>query len=132
MFNTFKNDAMNNDKRNYPRVNIRGEANIRLAGIVRNGTLMNLSPAGIQIECRHQLVEQLAKFKSEAGLFPDFELEFTLPTRGRNCRKIKSTCTVSYCRRQRQDSYHLGLNFLSLAKQDEKQVSEYLNHSQAA
>jgi len=123
---------MNNEKRNFPRVDLSGEANIRLAGIVRNGTLMNLSPAGIQIECRHQLIEQLTKFKSEAGLFPDFELEFNLPARGSTARKIKSTCTVSYCRRQRQDSYHLGLNFQSLAEQDEKQLSEYLSHPVAA
>ncbi|MEX0965582.1 MAG: PilZ domain-containing protein [Pseudohongiellaceae bacterium] len=123
---------MNNEKRNFPRVDIRGEANIRLAGIVRNGKLMNLTPAGIQIECRHQLIEQLTKFKSAAGLFPDFELEFNLPALGRSARKIKSTCTVSYCRRQRQDSYHLGLNFQALAEQDEKQLSEYLTHPVAA
>ena len=123
---------MSNEKRNFPRVDLCGEANIRLAGIVRNGTLMNLTPAGIQLECRHQLIEQLAKLKSDAGLFPDFELEFSLPTRGRSSRKIKSTCTVSFCRRQRQDSYHLGLNFQSLAEQDEKQLSEYLSHSVAA
>lgn len=123
---------MNNEKRNYPRVDLRGEANIRLAGIVRNGTLMALTPSGIQLECRHQLIEQLTKFKSEAGLFPDFELEFSLPAEGRCARKIKSTCTVSYCRRQRQDSYHLGVNFQALAEQDEKQLNEYLNHSAAA
>lgn len=123
---------MNNDKRNFPRVDLSGEANIRLAGIVRNGTLLNLCPAGIQIECRHKLIEQLSKFKSDAGLYPDFELEFSLPSQGRSTRKIKSTCTVSFCRRQRQDSYHLGLNFESLAEQDEKQLSEYLNHSAAA
>tara|TARA_B110000858_G_C17810153_1_gene480716 strand:- start:11452 stop:11823 length:372 start_codon:yes stop_codon:yes gene_type:complete len=123
---------MNNEKRNYPRVNLRGEANIRLAGIVRNGTLMNLSPSGIELECRHQLIEQLTKFKSEEGLFPDFELEFSLPAQGRCTRKIKSTCTVSYCRRQRQDSYHLGVNFQSLAEQDEKKLSEYLSDPIAA
>ncbi len=123
---------MNNEKRNYPRVDLSGEANIRLAGIVRNGTLMNLSPAGIELECRHKLIEQLSKFKSEAGLFPDFELEFSLPAQGRNTRKIKSTCTVSFCRRQRQDSYHLGVNFQALAEQDEKQLIEYLSHSVAA
>jgi hypothetical protein len=123
---------MNNEKRNYPRVDLRGEANIRLAGIVRNGTLMNLSPSGIQLECRHQLIEQLTKFKSEAGLFPDFELEFNLPAQGSCTRKIKSTCTVSYCRRQRQDSYHLGVNFQALAEQDEKQLTEYLSDPIAA
>ena len=123
---------MNNEKRNYPRVDLCGEANIRLAGIVRNGTLMNLCPAGIEIECRHQLVEQLRKFKSEAGLFPDFELEFSLPAQGNCTRKIKSTCTVSSCRRQRQDSYHLRLSFRALAAQDEKQLSEYLSHQVAA
>jgi PilZ domain len=123
---------MNNEKRNYPRVGLRGEANIRLAGIVRNGTLMNLCPAGIQIECRHKLVEQLSKFKSESGLFPDFELEFSLPAPDNSSRKIKSTCTVSYCRRQRQDSYHLGLSFRALAEQDEKQLSEYISQPVAA
>ncbi|GJM12438.1 MAG: hypothetical protein DHS20C12_08410 [Pseudohongiella sp.] len=123
---------MNNEKRNYPRVSLHGEANIRLAGIVRNGTLMNLTPSGIQLECRHQLIEQLSKYKSEAGLFPDFELEFSLPAQGSSTRKIKSTCTVSYCRRQRQDSYHLGVNFQALAEQDEKQLSEYLSDPIAA
>jgi hypothetical protein len=108
------------------------EANIRLAGIVRNGTLVNLCHAGIEIECPHQLVEQLRKFKSEAGLFPDFELEFSLPAQGSCTGKIKSTCTVSYCRRQRQNSYHLGLNFGALAAQDEKQLSAYLSHQIAA
>ena len=93
---------------------------------------MNLSPSGIELECRHQLIEQLSKSKSNAGLYPDFELEFALPVSGKSCKKIKSTCTVSYCRRQRQDSYHLGLNFIGLAEQDERQVSEYLNHSIAA
>ena len=123
---------MNNEKRNYPRVDLRGEANIRLAGIVRNGTLMNLSPSGIELECRHQLIVQLTKFKSEAGLFPDVELEFSLPAQGSYTRKIKSTCTVSFCRRQRQDCYHLGVNFQALAEQDEKQLSEYLSDPIAA
>lgn len=123
---------MNNEKRNYPRVDLCGEANIHLDGIVRNGTLMNLTPSGIQLECRHQLIEQLTKFKSEAGLFPDFELEFSLPAQGRCTRKIKSTCTVSFCRRQRQDSYHLGVNFQALAEQDEKQLTEYLSDPIAA
>ena len=54
------------------RLDSRGEAIIRLADIVWNGILMNLSPAGIQIESRHQLIKQLTKFSLEAGFFPDF------------------------------------------------------------
>ena len=123
---------MNSERRKYPRVSLQGEANIFLAGILRNGTLMNLSPSGIQLECRHQLIEQLATFKSEAGLFPNFELEFTLPTEGRSKKTIKSICNVSYCRRQCRDSYHLGLNFITLDEIDEKQVDEYIHHSVAA
>jgi hypothetical protein len=123
---------MNNEIRNYSRVDLCGEANIRLAGIVRNTTVMSLYSAGIEIECSRQLVEQLRKFKSEAGLFSEFELEFSLPAQGSCTRKIKSICTVFYCRRQRQDSYHLGLNFGALAAQDEKQLSEYLSHQIAA
>ena len=99
---------------------------------MRNRTLVNLCPAGTEIECRHQLVEQLRKLKSEAGLFSDFELEFSLPAQSSCTRKIKSTCTVSYCRRQGQDSYQLGLNFAALAAQDEKQLSKYLSHQIAA
>ncbi len=143
---------MSNERRKYPRIDLGGEASILLCGSVRNGTLMNLSPSGIQIECQHQLVEQLSKAKSDAGLYPDFELEFTLPVedsqaqqeaaersrkkakadRDREKKTIKSTCNVSYCRRQRQDSYHLGLNFISLTEQDEKKLSDYLSHSAAA
>ncbi|NQV69669.1 MAG: PilZ domain-containing protein [Pseudohongiella sp.] len=115
------------ERRNHPRIDLQGEANILLAGVVRNGTLMNLSPSGLQIECRHQLIEQLNQFKSNAGLFPDFELEFTLPSSDQSGKKIKSTCNVSYCRRQRQDSYHLGLNFVSLDERGEIEVAEYLN-----
>lgn len=123
---------MNSERRKYPRVAIGGEVNIRIAGVVRNGTLLNLSPSGIQIECRHRLIEQLARFKTAAGLYPDFELEFTLSVSGHAKQTIKSPCNVFICRRLRQDSYHLGLNFITLSAQDEKNVSDYINHSQAA
>ena len=101
---------MNNERRKYPRVTVVGQANILLSGVVRNGTLMKLSPSGIQIECRRQLAEQLANSKSDSGLFPEFELEFALPDSGGNkkhkrARKtITTNCQVSNCRRQRQDS----------------------------
>ncbi|MEQ8955211.1 MAG: PilZ domain-containing protein [Gammaproteobacteria bacterium] len=121
---------MNNERRSFPRVELAGEANILLAGVVRNGTLTNLSPAGIQIECRHQLIEQLNKVKSSSGLYPDFELEFTLPADGKSV--VKSTCNVSYCRRLKQDCYHLGLNFVELSEAAEQKVSEYIHHSAAA
>lgn len=123
---------MSKARRKYPQVEASGEANILLAGVVRNGSLTNVSPSGIQIECRHQLIEQLASFKSEAGLFPDFEMEFTLPASNRKCKTIRSTCTVSYCRRLRQDRYHLGLSFLEIDEQGERCVSEYIHHSAAA
>ncbi|NKB35408.1 MAG: hypothetical protein GKR91_20095 [Pseudomonadales bacterium] len=122
---------MNSERRKYPRVEIGGEVNIQIAGVIRNGSLINVSPAGIQIECRHQLIEQLAKFKSEAGLYPDFELEFAVPNskkRDKNGKPIKSTCNVSNCRRLSQDIYHLGLNFVSLSEKDEQKVSDYIDH----
>ena len=123
---------MSNERRSFPRVELAGEANILLAGVVRNGTLTNLSPSGIQIECRHQLIEQLNKVKSSSGLYPDFELEFTLPAAPQDKAVVKSTCTVSYCRRLKQDCYHLGLNFVELSATAEQQVSEYIHHSAAA
>ena len=129
---------MSFERRKYPRVSVEGEANILLAGEVGSGTLMKLSPSGIQIECHRQLVEQLSHTKSDTGLYPEFELEFVLPDCGKkkNARKdrepIKSTCHVSFCRRQRQDSYHLGLVFVSLNENDEKKVTDYINHAVAA
>ena len=123
---------MNNERRKYPRVSLGGEVSILLSGVVRNGSLLNLSPSGIQIECRHQLIDQLSEAKSAAGLYPEFELEFELPDSGKKAKAIKSTCNVSYCRRQRQDSYHLGLNFIELTEQDEKKVSDYISHTAAA
>lgn len=118
--------TVNQERRSHPRVDLQGEANILLAGVVKNGTMTNLSQSGVQLECPHQMIEQLSKFKSNAGVFPDFELEFALPSDTSN-KKIKSTCNVSYCRRQRQDSYLLGLTFISLDEQDEHQLAEFVN-----
>ncbi|MDD9889283.1 MAG: PilZ domain-containing protein [Gammaproteobacteria bacterium] len=105
---------MNNERRKYPRVEIDGEVNIQIAGVIR--------------KCRHQLIEQMAKFKSDAGLFPDFELEFSVPNSKEKEKTIKSTCNVSDCRRLSQDMYHLGLNFVTLSASDEKKVTEYISH----
>lgn len=116
----------NDEKRKHPRIDLEGEANILLAGVTGNGAMKNLSRTGIQLECHHQLIEQLSEFKSNAGVFPDFELEFSLPSSNESSKKIKSTCTVSYCRRQSQDSYLLGLNFISIAEQGENELVEYV------
>lgn len=121
---------MSNERRKFPRVPLEGEANMLVAGVVRNGEILDISPSGLQIECRHQLIEQLAKSKSDAGLFPNFELEFKL----NNTKKgaVQSVCNVSYCRRLSQDRYHLGLSFISLTEADEQRVSNYINTSAAA
>ena len=124
--------TVNQERRNYPRADFQGEANFLLAGVVRNGTMTNLSRSGVQMECRHQLVEQLRELKSDEGVFPAVELEFYLPSSDEPNKKIKSTCNVSFCRRQRQDSYILGLNFLSIAEQDENEVAEYVNSANQA
>ena len=105
-----------------------GEANLLLSGLVRSGALMNICPSGIQIECQHTLIEQLSQYKSEAGLFPNVELEFDLS----GADKVKSVCNVSYCRRLSQDNYHLGLNFVSLSAADERRVSAFIDHTAAA
>ena len=117
---------MHSERRKYPRVTVGGEASILLAGVVCNGRLMNVSPSDIQIECQHNLIEHLGRHKLDSGLYPDFEFEFTLPASANLSKTIRSICTVSYCRRQRQDSYHLGLSFVALDKKDEKTVDAYI------
>ena len=123
---------VNTEKRKHPRIGLKGEANILLAGVTGNGAMKNLSRTGIQLECHHQLIEQLSEFKSDAGVFPDFELEFSLPSPDDHSRKIKSTCAVSYCRRQSQDSYLLGLSFVSLAEQDRNELVGYVERGAEA
>lgn len=115
---------MSNERRKYPRVELGGAVSILVAGIVRHGTLLNLSPSGIHIECNQELIEQLQKLKSAAGLYPDFELDFPLP--GSKQKPVKSVCNVSYCRRLNQQLYHLGLNFLVISSVDEKDVEDYI------
>lgn len=117
---------VNNEKRTHPRIDLQGEANILLAGITEIGAMKNLSRTGVQLECHHQLIEQLSAFKSDAGVYPDFELEFNLPSADEPQKKIKSTCSVSYCRRQSQDSYLLGLNFIAIAEQGESDLLEFV------
>lgn len=121
---------MNNGRRKFPRVPLQGEVDLQIAGIMRSGELMDISPAGIQIECRHQLIEHLSGFKSEAGLFPNFEMRFKLAKQGGSA--VKSVCEVSYCRRLSQDKYHLGLKFISLSEADESRVMEFIDHAAAA
>jgi len=121
---------MSNERRKFPRVSLDGDVSLYLSDVVRSGHLMNISPSGIQIECQHQLIEQLSQFKSEAGLYPHFELEFSMPNTGKET--IKSVCNVSCCRRLSQDMYHLGLNFITLSENDEARVSDYIEHSAAA
>ena len=116
---------MANERRNYPRVPILGDANLKLSGIVRSGTLMNISPSGIQIECQHNLIERLSRAKSVSGLFPNFELEFELEAAGRE--RVKSVCNEPYFRRLSQDNYNLGLNFIALSDSDERRVTEFIN-----
>ena len=120
---------MNSERRKYPRVVLGGEASILLAGVVRNGGLMNVSPSGIQIECQHNVIEHLSRHKSDSGQYPDFEFEFALPNGGSSEMSIKAVCKVSYCRRQRQDLYHLGLSFLKLSEKDEKTLDAYIGES---
>ena len=121
---------MSNERRKFPRVSLDGDVSLFLTDVVRNGSLLNISPSGIQIECKHHLIEQLSQFKSDSGLFPQFELEFNVPDSAKG--RIKSVCNVSYCRRLSQDMYHLGLNFVTLSENDEARVSSYIEHTAAA
>lgn len=119
---------MRNERRKYPRIDLAGQVNLMVNGVVRTGSLTNLSPCGIQVEARHQLVEQIARHKSEAGLYPEFELEFPLP----DASRLQCRCTVSYCRRLSQDNYHLGLDFVALRPEDEQRLDSTLNQLVAA
>lgn len=119
---------MKNERRKYPRINLAGEVSILVSGIVRTGTLTNVSPSGIQVECRRRLIEQLNQFRSEAGVLPEFELEFTLPTGV----PVKASCNVSYCRRLSADIYNLGLNFTRLSRLDEERVDDFIHQAVAA
>lgn len=120
---------MHNERRNYPKVDIECEANLCISGVVRSGTVRNVSPSGIQLECQRQLVERMSENKRDSGLYPDFDLEFMLPANEQTPAKVKSSCNVSYCRRLSHDKYSLGLNFVSLSETDEKRVSEFLSHA---
>ena len=133
---------MLSDRRNYPKVALGGEASLEISGIVRSGTLTKLSPAGVQIECRRQLVERLSEFKQDSGLFPDFDLEFVLPNAaGGNSRNgkqitakaangaeaVRPSCNVTFCRRLSQERYQLDLSFVSLSPSDEARVDAYID-----
>lgn len=122
--------AMSQGRRKFPRVPLQGEVSLQIAGIIRSADLMDISPSGLQVECRHQLIEHLSGFKSDAGLFPNFELQFKLEN-GKG-QAINSICNVSYCRRLSQDKYHLGLKFVSLAEADEARILDFIDQAAAA
>ena len=120
---------MNNERRNYPKVALETEANLFISGVVRSATVLNLSTSGIQMECRRQLVERMAEQKRDTGMYPDFDLEFNLPANEPVNARVRSSCSVTYCRRLNQNTYHLDLNFVSLSETDEKRLSDFLHHS---
>lgn len=120
---------MPNERRAYPRIAVEGEASVSISGAIRRGTLLNVSPSGIELECRRQLIERMSEHKRDSGLFPDVDLEFSLPAVDEVGSPVKSSCNVSYCRRLNQDTYQVGLNFVSLTDIDEKRVSDFVHHT---
>lgn len=117
---------MPSERRVYPRIAVGGEAELLISGAIRSGTLINVSPSGIELECKHQLVERMSQYKRDSGLYPDVDLEFSLPVSNQSQPKVRSSCNVSYVRRKSQDTYQLGLNFISLTDVDEKRVSDFI------
>lgn len=120
---------MPNERKAYPRIAVEGEASVHISGAIRRGTLLNVSPSGIELECHQQLIERMAENKRDSGLFPDVDLEFSLPAANEEGSPVKSSCNVSYCRRLSQDTYQVGLNFVSLTDIDEKRVSDFVRHT---
>lgn len=123
---------MNNERRKYPKVALETEANLFISGVVRSATMLNLSPSGVQMECRRHLVERMAEQKRESGLYPDFDLEFSLPSNEHLTPRVRSSCSVAYCRRLNQNTYHLALNFVNLSETDEKRLSDFIQHTATA
>lgn len=123
---------MPNERRVYPRIAVAGEASVLISGDIRNGTLLNVSPSGIELECRHQLVERMSQYRQSSGLYPDIDLEFSLPASKQDRAKVRTSCNVSYCRRLSQDTYHLGLNFITLTDVDEKRVTDFIQQTSSA
>jgi c-di-GMP-binding flagellar brake protein YcgR len=120
---------MNNERRNYPKVALETEANLLVSGVVRSAVVLNLSPSGVQMECRRQLVERMAEQKRASGMYPDFDLEFSLPAIAPEQSWVKSSCSVAHCRRLSQNTYHLDLNFVNLSENDEKRLSEFIHQT---
>lgn len=120
---------MPSERRTYPKIALEGKANVLISGAVRRGTLLHVSPSGIELECRHHLVERMSQYKRSSGLYPDVDLEFALPKASDECVPVRSSCHVSYCRRLSQDIYRVGLDFVELTDLDEKRVSEFVQHN---
>ena len=123
---------MNNDRRNYPKVALETEANLLISGVGRRATVLNLSPSGVQMECRRHLIEQMAEQKRDSGMYPDFDLEFSLPASEPFKTRVRSSCSVAHCRRLNQNTYHLDLNFVNLSETDEKRLSDFIHHTATA
>ena len=118
---------MKNERRKYPRVSLDSEVSILVSGVVRTATVVHASPAGIEIDCRRRLIEQINQHKSEAGLFPEFDLEFLLPGEV----SVKARCNVACCRRLSQDRYNLAMQFTRLSVLDEERLDDFIHQAAA-
>jgi hypothetical protein len=120
------------ERRIYPRIAVAGQVSLFISGVSRSGKLLNLSPSGVELECQYQLIERMSQYKRGAGLYPDVDLEFSLPISREDQLSVRSSCNVCVCRRLSQDTYHLRLNFISLTGVHEKNVSDFIDHTSCA
>ncbi|MEX0619663.1 MAG: PilZ domain-containing protein [Pseudohongiellaceae bacterium] len=121
---------MNKERRRYPRVLLNGDVELFLEQESRPALLLNVSPTGAQLECRHQLIQYLTSNKNEAGMYPPMDIAFSLPQPGGRKTSLRLSCAVSYCRRLSQDCYHLGLDFGEVSGKDEQAFQRFIDQSE--
>lgn len=128
------------ERREHPRVSLEGVVDLSIGEVVRRGKILDVSPAGLRVECSNQLIDYLNRQKSSAGLYPKLIVEFCVPIvdsvkhlhdrvtymRQQNRACLSLLGQVSNCRRLRQDSYQLGIHFISVPKNEDRLLSAYI------
>lgn len=99
------------DLRLYPRVPLKGEATIMLAGETLPITLINLSQSGLQGECNRSVFRSLFENRKEDGSWPYVELRFTRVRDTPEIEGLRVSCRMVYQRRLSRDAYYIGLAF---------------------
>jgi len=116
------------DLRSHPRFDTRFPAEaISGNGRKTRATITNLSRSGLRLECTRKMIDDLfPDFNRQAGHTPSpLQVAFVIPDGSDNHLSVKVQCKSAYIRREKMDSWQIGMAITAIDAGNEA-LTKYL------